>query len=449
MSTDTNAGGGADVKPAVKNDGKPPARNNARRDNYYVKKERFMGADPNLRGHVFEAKNSRSDQVANYKAVDDMIKSQAGTDYDPLVLESLENERVMMPTEPTSPPATTVDKVTIHEDKSTSTMQVTTYDEIERMKWKAKYDKYLGRVEKVERQLTQVYSKYYGQCDDDMKSSMEEDPDFKQAHIDKDVIKLRTILKNVNFSYKKDKEPFKTLWQANKDFMNMRQHKSSVTEYYEKYKTLQKVVTELSGENIDDAYVDIICREEVKVEANLNPAERAKMVEDGRERMMAMQFIMNSDQELYGSLIKDFDRDYLSKINKYPKTVHDAHNLLKGWHEKVTRQKNGGRLGLSFNTMGDDGGSKKSNVKCPRCGRFNHTREQCVARMHLNGTVLHVDGKEECAEVLHTMGEEVHVDDEVSTNNELFIDNYLHCGDEHEELMFLQPDVDRMIMRTI
>ena len=446
MSTNTDAGSGGDAKPIVKNDGKPPARNNARRDNYYVKKERFMGADPNLRGHVFEAKNSRSDQVANYKAVDDMIKSQAGTDYDPLVLESLENERVMMPTEPTSPPATTVDKVTINEDKSTSTMQVTTYDEIERMKWKAKYDKYLGRVEKVERQLTQVYSKYYGQCDDEMKSSMKEDPDFKQAHIDKDVIKLRKILKNVNFSYKKDKEPFKTLWQANKDFMNMKQHKSSVTEYYEKYKTLQKVVTELSGENIDDAYVDIICREEEKVEANLSTTERAKMVEDGRERMMAMQFIMNSDQDLYGSLIKGFDRDYLSKINKYPKTVHDAHNLLKGWHEKVTRQKNGGRLGLSFNTMGDDEGSKK--VKCPRCGRFNHTREQCVARTHLDGTVLHVDGKAECAEVLHTMGEEVHVDDEVSTNNELFIDNYLHCGDEHEELMFLQPDVDRMIMRT-
>ena len=150
--------------------------------------------------------------------------------------------------------------------------------------------------------------------------------------------------------------------------------------------------------------------------------------------MMAMQFIMNSDLELYGSLIKDFDREYLSKINKYPKTVHDAHNLLKGWHEKVTRQKSAGRLGLSFNTMGDDDGGKKRNVKCPRCGR------------HLNRTVLHVDGNEE-GEVLHTMGEEVYVNDEVSTNNELFIDNYLHCGDEHEELIFLQPDGDMMIMR--
>ena len=66
MSTNTDAGSGGDAKPIVKNDGKPPARNNARRDNYYVKMERFMGADPNLRGHVFEAKKNRSDQVANY-----------------------------------------------------------------------------------------------------------------------------------------------------------------------------------------------------------------------------------------------------------------------------------------------------------------------------------------------------------------------------------------------
>ena len=31
--------------------------------------------------------------------------------------------------------------------------------------------------------------------------------------------------------------------------------------------------------------------------------------------MMAMQLIMNSDMNLYGSLIKDFDRDYLSQIS--------------------------------------------------------------------------------------------------------------------------------------
>ena len=112
---------------------------------------------------------------------------------------------------------------------------------------------------------------------------MMEDLDFKQTHIDKDVIKLRKILKNVNFSYKKSKEPFKTLWQANKDFMNMKQHRSDVTEYYEKFKTLQKIVKELNGENINDAYVEIICREDSKDESTLRDDEREEIVKKGRE----------------------------------------------------------------------------------------------------------------------------------------------------------------------
>ena len=105
MSTDKPAAAGGHVKPVVGNDGgKPPSRN--RRDNNnnnYVKKERFLGADPNLRGHVFEAKRNRSEQVANFKAVDDIIKSQVGTEYDPFVLESLEKDQITLPKEPDLP----------------------------------------------------------------------------------------------------------------------------------------------------------------------------------------------------------------------------------------------------------------------------------------------------------------------------------------------------------
>ena len=80
---------------------------------------------------------------------------------------------------------------------------------VEKMKYKAKYDRYLNRVDKVEMQLKQTYSKYYGQCDEDMKASLKEDSDFVRSHQEKDIVKLRKMLKNINFNYKKSEEPIK------------------------------------------------------------------------------------------------------------------------------------------------------------------------------------------------------------------------------------------------
>ena len=110
MGADTPAVGG-ETKPVVKNDSKPinhhSGRNNANRRDNYIKKEKFLGADPNLRGHVFEAKRNRSEQVANFTIVDDIIKAQVGTECDPFVLESLEKEKNTLPSEPV--PVTTGD----------------------------------------------------------------------------------------------------------------------------------------------------------------------------------------------------------------------------------------------------------------------------------------------------------------------------------------------------
>ena len=53
--------------------------------------------------------------------------------------------------------------------------------------------------------------KYYGQVDEDMRGTLKEDDNFERAYNKKDVIALRTMLKKVNFNYKKSKEPIKTL----------------------------------------------------------------------------------------------------------------------------------------------------------------------------------------------------------------------------------------------
>ena len=69
---------------------------------------------------------------------------------------------------------------------------------MEEIKYGKKYDRWLTRSKKVEKELEQVYSIYYGQCNEDIKSSLAKDPTFNKANEDKDLIKLYRILQNVN-----------------------------------------------------------------------------------------------------------------------------------------------------------------------------------------------------------------------------------------------------------
>ena len=91
---------------------------------------------------MFEAKSNRSDQVANFKTVDDLIKARVGTEYDPFVLKSLEQDSIAGPPEPAP---VYMAKVTVTDPDVMS--------EVEKMKFKSKFDKYLTRTDKLKIQL--------------------------------------------------------------------------------------------------------------------------------------------------------------------------------------------------------------------------------------------------------------------------------------------------------
>ena len=80
-----------------------------------------------------------------------------------------------------------------------------------------------------------------------------------------------------------------------------------------------------------------------------------------------MQLIMNADRDTYGTLTKDYNRDYLGGNIKYPKTLQDAYNLLKGWNKnEKPGQKYPSKVGASFNTTGEEDGEALVNngAKC-------------------------------------------------------------------------------------
>eukprot|EP00956_Cyclotella_meneghiniana_P012789 scaffold18188_cov20-Cyclotella_meneghiniana.AAC.1 len=108
MGTDTPPDD-VEKKPVIKNDAPGGGYDGHRRSRYrnnhnaYVKKEKFMGAHPDLQGFVFEAKQNRTDQVTNFTRVDERIRAHVGSKFDSAVLESIENMSLTLPAEPTAP----------------------------------------------------------------------------------------------------------------------------------------------------------------------------------------------------------------------------------------------------------------------------------------------------------------------------------------------------------
>ena len=110
-------------------------------------------------------------------------------------------------------------------------------------------------------QRKQVFSKYYGQVDEDMRGALKEDDDFEHAYNATDVIALQKMIKAVNSNYKNSKKPIKTMLQATKDLVLMKQHEKDIQKYYEEFKTLNNVVQELNRSDHGSPFVEIICCE--------------------------------------------------------------------------------------------------------------------------------------------------------------------------------------------
>lgn len=137
---------------------------------------------------------------------------------------------------------------------------------------------------------------------------------------------------------------------------------------------------------------------------------------------------MNADKDRFGDIPDEFDKAFLTDINRYPKTLHDTYTLLMGWRTK--QQKRFVPQGISFNTVGEDGAALTTdgNKKCARCGRDNHDTPACVAKTHKNGTMLHTEGT-----MLHTQetfGEDTGGDEVQVRERDLPLFHYSHRVNE-------------------
>ena len=92
-----------------------------------------------------------------------------------------------------------------------------------------------------------------------------------------------------------------------------------LTTYFEKFKATKELVEVLNRTTHRNAVVERLCKEQHVSVDDLGSAEAIKFIADGKEKILGMQCIMNIDRNKDGTLIENYDSEYLGGINKYPK----------------------------------------------------------------------------------------------------------------------------------
>ena len=107
--------------------------------------------------------------------------------------------------------------------------------------------------------------------------------------------------------------------------------------------------------------IEVIVREKGENASKISTATKNTYKNTGKDRMMAMDFLMGAEKIRYDDTITSYKNMYLmNKRNNYPATLHDAFILMKGWMTTVNQSHN--KVGVEFNTMGQNGNKNHGEV---------------------------------------------------------------------------------------
>ena len=124
-----------------------------------------------------------------------------------------------------------------------------------------------------------------------------------------------------------------------------------VPEYYEPFCAMRDMNNSLGCSIYNNpGLIDVIAREKGGNASTISTATKITYMNIGKDRMMAMHFLMGADKIRYDDTITSYKNMYLmNKRNNYPATLHDAFVLMKGWTTTVNQPHH--KAGIAFNTM--------------------------------------------------------------------------------------------------
>jgi hypothetical protein len=172
------------------------------------KPQKFTGACAELQGHVFKMGASRAQQLTIYNNTMEHMKLYIGNTCDPLVLKTIETGIDCNYDEPD-------DQDFCGPDGSMSM--------VNQIRFSKQLDIYYKKQDNLDKEKKQTFSLFLGHMDDELKSSAEEHPDWKQISADKSLLRLLEVLQSTSHHYKSTQEPIYALMTIKSDMLKLKQ----------------------------------------------------------------------------------------------------------------------------------------------------------------------------------------------------------------------------------
>jgi hypothetical protein len=339
------------------------------RRGYYSKtptprQAKFEGACAELKGSTFDC--TGYDQADVYVKTKEQLEIYVGANYSHggTMANAIDKLRAPTVSEPSPPDNYGTDKV----------------DAAEKFKWEMQMKEIYRTQEDIKRLVQKLYSLVLGQCTDALVARVEAHNKYAMASAARDGIELLSIIKSICFNFQDQKYVPQSIYKSKKRWYKIEQGRSEpLTQYYERYQNNVEVIEQCGGTvGYEEGVRSMVCTDKGISQTTTDAGQVKTVLEKTKERMLATGFIMGADETRYKSMILEFENSYTMGVNKWPKTLTDAHRVLANWKGTTTSGVRIDTQGVSFNTDGaaeDRGGGR--GPKCWRCFKVGHLKRDC------------------------------------------------------------------------
>ena len=195
-------------------------------------------------------------------------------------------------------------------------------------KWKIAYKDFSDATKRRELLLGQVFAIVIGQCSPTVVDRLKASDSWNHINMENDVMGLLRLIRTSMYTGATSKNSLHSLLEAQNTFFSFRQTgRMSNAEYLRNFTALTDQVVHLHGDfGTDESYVTERILEDGRDPTNRDV--RADVVLTIREEYLAMRFFVHADPRRYGSLVANVQNDFVGGVDKYPKTVSKAYDML-------------------------------------------------------------------------------------------------------------------------
>ena len=284
----------------------PGGRGNRRRNNRdnridaNNKKSQFTGHESAMNGHVFDY--TRECTLEKYIQTMKELVVHVGLTYKEYTTDlkkGLESLSLVDPTPPENPP-----------EGNQVAFEI----------WKIDIKEYREKMKVFANFRAGLYSLVLGQCTDALQECLKSHQDYQTANQDR--IPLLVIIRSLIHTFKENQKLSNAIMDVKEKFYKFYQGRyMSLEQYHELFLAQVEVLDEVGNTVKDEALVREVAHQNGREVANDDDRTEA------RNQELAIRFVRGTNNNHKGYL-RHLRNSYLDGSDNYPRTVHEAYNIL-------------------------------------------------------------------------------------------------------------------------